>query len=205
MLLSIAANMKLGFFASHGGSNMQAIIDACKTGVIAAVPAVVITNNKDSGAMKRAQNENIPVYHISAKTEGSEEKANLAIFAALEKHGVELIILAGYMKKIGTNILEKYSDRILNIHPALLPKYGGQGMYGKFVHDAVIKAGETETGVTIHLVNDEYDKGRIIAQAKVQVMPGDSAESLGERVLEAEHKLYVNTVRDVVLGHLKLN
>jgi len=192
--------MKLGFLSSHGGSNMQAIIDACKDGRIAASPEVVISNNKDSGALSRAATAGISRYHVSAKALGSEENADREILSILERHAVDLVILAGYMKKIGSNILQKYPDKILNIHPALLPRHGGQGMYGMFVHQAVLKAGEKETGATIHLVNDEYDKGRILAQAKVPVENGDTPESLAKRVLEAEHMLYVDTVAKIAKG-----
>ena len=186
--------MNLGFLASHRGSNMQAIIDACKKGMVAAVPAVVISNNRDSGALERASSEHIPTYHVSVKTEGTEEKADIKICQILEEHDIDLVILAGYMRKIGPHVLKSFSGRIINIHPALLPKHGGQGMYGDKVHAAVLKAGEKETGVTVHVVNEEYDKGEILAQVRVKVQEGDTVETLSKRVLEAEHKIYVETI-----------
>ena len=151
----------LGFLASGQGSNMQVIIDACQNGHLDARPVVVISNNEASAALKRAQNAKIPAYHISIITHpnGLDE----LMVDTLRKHDVDLVILAGYMKKIGQNVLTTFSNRIINIHPSLLPKYGGQDMYGIKVHEAVLAAGESETGVTIHLVNEELDDGHIIA------------------------------------------
>ena len=197
--------MNLGFLASHNGSNMQAVIDACKSGKIAANPVVVISNNKESKALQRAVVEGIAAYHINVKTEGSEDHADIAICSMLEKHAVDLVVLAGYMKKIGKAILERFSDKIINIHPALLPKHGGQGMYGNFVHQAVLTAGEKESGATIHLVNEEYDRGRILAQARVPVETNDTVETLAKRVLSAEHELYVDTISKIASGDLKLS
>ncbi len=197
--------MKLGFLASHGGSNMQAIIDNCNAGKIDAEPAVVISNNSGSGALERAENEGIPHYHISGKTHPGEGQEEQAILDALEKHGVELLILAGYMKMIGKRILRKYENRILNIHPALLPAYGGKGMYGMKVHEAVIAAGEKFSGVTVHLVNEKYDRGKILAQSKVPVMADDTPESLAARVLEEEHRIYSDTIQDIIEGGITLD
>ena len=124
----------LGFLASHGGSNMQAIIDACKTGRLEAKPCVVISNNSDSMALQRAKNEGIPNYHVSAVTHPGRLEDE-EILRTLKRHGVDTVILAGYMKMLGPATLRAYGGRILNIHPALLPKYGGKGMYGKRVHE----------------------------------------------------------------------
>lgn len=189
--------IKIGFLASQRGSNMQAIIEACKQGLVNAEPAVVISNNRDAGALQRAAAEGIAGYHLSVKTEGSEDNLDQAICATLEKHEVELVVLAGYMRKIGETVLKRFRNRIVNIHPALLPKHGGQGMYGMRVHEAVIASGDKETGVTVHLVNEEYDRGKILAQVKVPVLEGESAESLASRVLEAEHRLYVQVIKDI--------
>ncbi|MEO8393075.1 MAG: phosphoribosylglycinamide formyltransferase [Chloroflexota bacterium] len=196
--------MKLGFLASHNGSNMQAVIDACKTGRLKAIPAVVISNNSDSGALARAEREGIAHSHLSTKTHPDADALDAAILQTLVDHEVELVVLAGYMKKVGAKTLRHYADRIVNIHPALLPKFGGQGMYGVFVHQAVLEAGETETGVTIHLVNEEYDRGAILAQRKVAVIAGDSVESLAARVLETEHAFLVETLQKIVDGEIVL-
>ncbi len=196
--------MNLGFLVSHNGSNMQAIIDACKSGKLSAIPIVAISNNKDSGALQRATSECMAVFHINSKTEGSEESADRKIAQVLSSYNVDIVILAGYMRKIGSEILKKFPNRVINIHPALLPKFGGQGMYGHNVHAAVLSAGEKETGVTIHLVNEEYDKGRILSQASVPVLSNDTCESLSKRVLELEHKLYPETIADIVNNKIKL-
>jgi phosphoribosylglycinamide formyltransferase-1 len=159
--------MNIAFLASHRGSNMQSIIDACKTGKLAARPVMVISNNADSGALARAAEEGIPACHLSSQVISDE-------------------------------------DGIINIHPCLLPKYGGQGMYGMRVHEAVIASGDTESGVTIHVVNEEYDKGAILAQQKVPVEKHDSAKTLAERVLAVEHSLYPETICKIVAGEIAL-
>ena len=146
--------VRLGFLVSHGGSNMQAIIDAWKEGRLHAEPAVVISNNSASGGMERARQEGIPAIHLSAATHPDPSDLDAAIARALEAHGVDLVILAGYMKLLGPRTLSRYRGRILNVHPALLPKYGGKGFYGKRVHEAVLAAGERVTGASIHLVDE---------------------------------------------------
>lgn len=191
------APLRLGIIASHGGSNLQAIIDASKMGQLNATTCVVISNNGDSLALTRARNEGISACHLSARTHPEPEALDEAILQALVAHEVDLIVLAGYMKKLGPRTLHHYSGRILNIHPALLPKYGGQGMYGRHVHEAVLAAGERTTGVTVHLVNEEYDSGPIIAQCEVPVCLDDTVETLTERVLQREHEFYVETLRQI--------
>lgn len=196
--------MNLAFLSSHRGSNMQSIIDACKSGKLRANPVLIISNNADSGALERARKEQIPGHHISAKTAGSDSEAEKQILSTLLAHKTDLVILAGYMKRVGSDILSVFEGRVLNIHPCLLPKYGGKGMYGMKVHEAVIAAGDEESGVSIHVVNEEYDKGAILAQEKVAVHKGDTAESLAERVLEVEHSLYVEVLQSIVAGELAL-
>ena len=181
---------------------MQAIINACTAGTLAAAPRVVISNNSQSGALARARQANMAAYHLSERTHG--EALGGAILAALQRHGVEVICLAGYMKKLGAEVLAAYEGRILNIHPSLLPKFGGQGMYGMRVHEAVLAAGERESGATVHLVNEEYDQGRVLAQEKVAVKAGDTPEALQERVLAVEHRLYAATLARIAAGDLKI-
>ncbi len=197
------ATLQLGFLASHGGSNMQAIIDACKAGRLDAKPRVVISNNSEAMALQRARAEGIPHYHISALTHPGprEDKEMLRV---LRMHGVDTVILAGYMKILGPVTLRAYAGRILNIHPALLPKFGGKGMYGKRVHEAVLAAGEKVTGVTIHLVDEHYDAGPIVNQRQVPVLEGDTAETLAARVLVQEHRLYVETLQKICRGEIVL-
>jgi phosphoribosylglycinamide formyltransferase-1 len=183
---------------------MQAIITACKAGVVKARPAAVISNNGDSGALLRAKQECIPYYHLSTKTHPVPEELDSAILDALVSNQVSLVILAGYMRKLGVQTLRYYKGRVLNIHPALIPSHGGEGMYGIRVHQAVLAAGEKETGITIHLADEDYDRGAIIAQSRVPVLPGDTAETLANRVLEREHSFLVETVGKIITGEIRL-
>jgi phosphoribosylglycinamide formyltransferase-1 len=196
--------MNLGFLASHRGSNMQAVVAACRAGVLAANPAVLVSNNRQAEAVARAEQQSIPAYVLNVVTHPDPEALDQAMLDVLRKHACDLIVLAGFMKKIGPRVLAAYRNRILNIHPSLLPKFGGQGMYGRAVHEAVLKAGEKVTGVTIHLVNEAYDEGRILAQAEVPVLPDDNVESLAARVLKREHAFLVETLRDILNGKLVL-
>lgn len=197
--------VRLGFLASGRGSNMQAIIEACKNGKIKAEPVVVISNNATAGALEIARRESIPAFHLSNQTHPDPDLLDQAITETLQHHHADLVILAGYMKKIGPALLGAYRNRIINIHPSLLPKFGGQGMYGIHVHEAVLAAGEKTTGATVHLVEGEYDSGRILKQREVKVMPDDTPESLAARVLEAEHTLYADVLKDIIGGKIILS
>lgn len=196
--------MNIGFLASHNGSNMQAIIDACKNGALQASPAVVISNNSGSGALARAKQEGIPYYHLSGTTHPNPQELDHAILDAMLEHEVDVIILAGYMKKIGPNTLSHFANRILNIHPALLPKFGGKGMYGMHVHEAVISSDESESGVSIHIVDPEYDTGPVIAQTRVPVEPMDTPKALATRVLQREHTFFAETLQKIVTEEIML-
>ena len=196
--------MNIAVFASHGGSDLQAIIDGCKQDKLNATVAVVISNNGDSMALERAKRENIPAYHMSAKKYGSEDLLAEELLGVLEEYQIDMIFLAGYMRMLHVDILTKYHNRVFNIHPALLPKFGGRGMYGMNVHTAVIEAKETETGVTIHRVNAEYDSGEIVAQTKVSVMQDDTPEILAARVLEREHTFLVEVISKIIDGEIAL-
>ena len=194
--------LNLGFLCSHSGSNMQAIIDNAKEGKLCAELCVVISNNHNSGAIEKAKNENIPHYVVNEKTHS--DKVTQEIIRIFKSHNVDTVVLAGYMKLISQSLIETFNNRVLNIHPALLPKFGGKGMYGMNVHKAVIDAKETTTGATIHLVNSNYDEGKILAQAEVPVLPDDTPETLAERVLKAEHKLYSATLIKISNGEIIL-
>lgn len=196
--------LHLGFFASHGGSNMQAIIDNIKKGKLDAIPSVLISNNSNSGAIQRAINENIPYYHISSKTHQNEEDYIQTIIDVLDKHNVDTLVLAGYMKILDKRIISHFNGRALNIHPALLPKYGGKDMYGIKVHQAVIAAKEKQSGVTVHLINENYDDGCILAQSIVEVCAEDTVEILAARVLEQEHIIYSETLQKIALNEIKI-
>lgn len=195
---------RLGFLSSHRGSNMQAIMDACRDGRIAADPVLVISNNRDAMALERAAAAGVPALHLGASIIADEQALDGAIASALREHGVDLVVLAGYMKRIGPRTLAAFPHRIVNIHPGLLPHYGGQGMYGSRVHAAVVAAGETETGITVHLVDGEYDHGATLAECRVPVLPGETADALAVRMLPLEHQLYVDTLARVVSGQLPL-
>lgn len=194
--------LKLGFLASGGGSNVQAIIDSIKSSKLYAEACVIISNNSNAGVFERAKKKNIPHYHISNKT--NPENTTKAIINALKKHDVNMVILAGYMKKIEPELIDAFDGKVLNIHPALLPKFGGKGMYGMNVHKAVLEAGEAFSGATVHLVNKKYDEGRILQQKKVPVLPDDTPESLAERVLQAEHFIYSDTLKKIESGEIKI-
>jgi phosphoribosylglycinamide formyltransferase-1 len=196
--------MNIGILASHNGSNAQAIIDACKAGLLQAVPAVIISNNSNSGAIIRAKQEGIPFYHLSQTIHPQPEKLDQAILDSLHKHNVDIVVLAGYMKKLGPKTLASFKGTILNIHPSLLPKFGGRGMYGIHVHEAVIAAKEKETGVSVHILEDEYDTGPVIAQAKIPVLPNDTPETLQAKVLELEHSFLPKTLQKIVSGDIIL-
>ena len=196
--------LRLGFLASGSGSNMQAIVDACRSGRLQAEPVVVIGNNSTSGAMKRGANAGVPTYHLSGGTHPDQDGLDQAIATALTEHDVSVVVLAGYMKLIGPLTLARFRRRILNIHPALLPAYGGHGFYGRAVHAAVLAAGEKESGVTVHVVDEVYDHGPILAQSRVPVLPADTVDSLAARVLEQEHTLYVDTLQSIASGEISL-
>ena len=196
--------LRLGLLASHGGSNLGAIIAACKEGRIPAAPVVVIGNNSDAFALERARRAGIPTYHLSSRTHPAPGALDAALAETLARYGVELVVLAGYMKRLGPCVLDRWRGRIINVHPSLLPKFGGQGMYGARVHEAVLASGDPVSGVTIHLVTEEYDQGPAIAQREVPVLPGDTAESLAERVLREEHALYVDTIGRIARGDIAL-
>lgn len=194
--------IRLGFLASGRGSNMLAIIDNCKAGKLDAEPVVVISNNADAGALVYARKAGIPAFHLSSNTHEDESVLDQEMTDTLKSHNIDWVILAGYMKMIGSKLLEEFRGKILNIHPSLLPRHGGQGMYGLHVHEAVLASGESETGVTIHMVDGEYDQGRILAQEKVSVEADDTPESLAARVLKVEHELYSETLQGIIEGRI---
>ena len=197
--------LRLGFLSSHGGSNMQAIFDSCKSGRLDARMCVVISNNSRSAALRRARRERVPCYHLSDRTHPGPEALDDAILQTLEKHDVNMVVLAGYMKLLGPKTVTRYRGRVLTVHPALLPRFGGTGSYGRAVHEAVLAAGDRVTGVTIHLVDQIFDHGPIVAQTEVPVLDGDTADSLAERVLRREHQFYSETLHRIQQGEIDLD
>lgn len=196
--------LRLGVLASHDGSNLQAIMDACAQGRLRATVCAVISNNSGSRALDRARDAGIAAYHLSGATHPSPALLDAAICECLERHGVDLALLAGYMRLLGKGVLARYGGRILNSHPALLPKFGGRGMYGGNVHRSVLAAGERVTGVTIHQVDALYDHGAVVARCRVAVMRGDTAAALEERVKRRERRFWVETLSRIARGEIAI-
>jgi phosphoribosylglycinamide formyltransferase-1 len=182
-------DLSIAVFASGGGTNLQALIDASRKGVLNGGIAAVISNNSSAYALERARNESIPAYHISGKTHTERAKYVSMLFEVFDENRINLVVLAGYMKLAPIEVVRRYRSRMINIHPALLPKYGGKGMHGASVHKAVIESGDQLSGATVHLVDEIYDHGAILIQRTVPVLPDDNAESLAARVLKVEHQI----------------
>lgn len=164
-----------------------------------------MSNNSDAGALEVAREHNIPTLHLSQKQFATEEEFNRALLQMLENHDVNLVALAGYMKRLHASVIQRYRNRIINIHPALLPAFGGKAMFGAHVHEAVIASGVKVTGVTVHIVDEEYDHGPIVLQRAVPVEDHDSPETLAARVLKVEHQLYPEAVRLFAEGKVRVN
>ena len=192
--------MRIGVLASHEGTTLQSIIDACADGRINGRVVVVISNNSGSGAVRRAAAAGIETFHLSSATHSSGDSLDAAICDALQRARADVVFLAGYMKRLGPRTLATFPARILNTHPALLPKFGGHGMFGNRVFEAVLAAGESESGVSVHLVDAEYDTGAVVRQERIPVFPGDSVESLKARVQACERELVVNTLAAMASG-----
>jgi len=187
--------LNLCVLASGSGSNLKAIINAQKSGKITSKVVLVISNNSASGALNTAKQNRIPHYHLSGKQFKTEAEFNKKFLSLLKRFKIDLIILAGYMKMINPAIIKIYKNRILNIHPALLPAFGGKGMYGIYIHEAVLKSGADVSGATVHLVNEHYDKGPVVLQKKIKIKKGEDAESLRKKILRVEHKLYPEAIK----------
>ena len=184
--------LRVGVLASGAGTTLQALLDAQIGGDFTVVLA--ISNNSDSGAMKRATQAHVPTLHLSGVTHPDAAISDAAMADALTAADAELVVTAGYLKLVGPATLRRFAGRIINTHPSLLPAHGGQGMYGDRVHAAVLSAGDAVSGPTVHLVTDDYDQGPVVAQAQVQVFAEDSVESLRLRVQQAEVALLLDVV-----------
>jgi phosphoribosylglycinamide formyltransferase-1 len=195
-------NSRIAVLASGGGSNLQAILDhldelgARRGGEV----GLVASDRSDAGALERAARRDIPIAVLASPRE--PEGAQIA--GLLDEHQIDLVVLAGYLKLVPNDVVAKYHGRIVNVHPALLPAFGGPGMYGQRVHHAVIESGARVTGVTAHFVDEQYDRGRIIAQWPVPVFGSDDAGTLAARVLRVEHLLYPRVVDAVAAGRMTL-
>jgi phosphoribosylglycinamide formyltransferase/phosphoribosylglycinamide formyltransferase-1 len=186
---------RLAVLASGRGSNLQAIMEHFENLARERVAQVVLvaSNRTDSPALIRAATASVDIASFDAADDGTE------LLALLKKFRIDLVVLAGYLKKIPSMVIREYSGRIMNIHPALLPAFGGEGMYGARVHEAVIASGAQESGVTVHLVDDDYDRGPIVAQWRIPVEKSDTADSLAARVLRVEHVVYPRAVEMVAI------
>lgn len=189
--------MKISFLASHGGSSAKAIIAAINKDELNAETGILITNNGDSAIHQWCVNNDFPVQHISSNTHENED---VAIQEVLKEAATDIVVCSGYMKMIGLETLASFENRILNIHPALLPLYGGVGMYGDKVHTAVLAAGDTESGATVHIVTQDYDEGPVIGQSQVDILPDDTVDTLRQRVQETETGLYIECLKKFLLG-----
>jgi phosphoribosylglycinamide formyltransferase-1 len=165
---------------------------------------VVISNNGSSGALSRARAAGVPAHHLSSVTHPTPDALDAAITAVLAGQQVDVVFLAGYLKRLGPSALAAFPGRVLNTHPALLPKFGGQGMFGEHVFEAVLASGESESGVSVHLVEASYDTGRVLRQVRVPVAPTDSVQSLKSRVRECEREAVVQTLAAIARGELLL-
>lgn len=184
---------------------MTAVAEACADGRINGDPVLVISNNVAPLAFERASALGIATFHMSRKTHRGDDELDRSICDTLISHQIDLIVLSGYMRKIGPETLGAFHNRILNVHPALLPEYGGKGMYGARVHEAVLDAGEKESGATIHLIDGEYDTGPILVQGRVPVLEGDDVETLSARVASVEHSLFIKALQGISSGEIDLD
>ena len=195
-----AATVSVALFASGSGSNVAALLEHRYTGAVRPCYRCLIGNNSGAPVMALARARGVPAYHVSRHTHPRRAAYVARLEEVLTEHGIELIVLAGYMKLLPVAIVRRWRGRILNIHPALLPRHGGRGMYGMAPHRAVLAAGEQETGVTVHWVDEEYDRGRILMQRTVPVLPADTPDTLARRVRAVEHDTYRRAVEQVAAG-----
>jgi phosphoribosylglycinamide formyltransferase 1 len=194
--------MNIAILASGEGTTLQAVLDACAQGRLPAQVGVVISNNGTAGALRRARAAGVAARHLSAATAGGEVPADRALRDTLLEFDAQWVLLAGYMKRLGPLTLAAFAGRVMNTHPALLPEFGGQGMYGMHVHRAVLAAGREQSGSTVHWVDAHYDTGTVIRQVRVPVAAGDIAESLAARVQAAERELVVEVLAAAAAGRL---
>ncbi len=183
-------------FASGSGSNFQSIINAISTGLLDATITGLVTDRNNIGAIQIANHNKITHSVISPKNFDSESEYEFELLNIINSYQADILVLAGYLKKIPPLVIDIFRNRILNIHPSLLPKYGGKGFYGIKVHEAVIQNGELESGCTVHLVNERYDDGPILGQIKVPVNHDDTPSDLAQRVLAQEHTIYPQVISE---------
>ncbi len=197
--------LRIAVFASGSGSNLEAILQAIENGSLTNISVVAVISNKSSArALQRASSRGIPAVTLSPNTFANEADYLAALSKVLKKEAVNFIVLAGYLKKIPLQLVSEFRGRMLNIHPSLLPAFGGPGMYGIKIHKAVLDRGVRWTGVTIHFVDEHYDTGPILLQKPVPVHTTDTAEDIAKRVLEVEHRIYPEALRLFAEGRVKI-
>ena len=196
--------LKVAVLASGTGTNLASILAATQNGTLSAKIVLVISNRGDAGVLEVARKYGVPALHLSLEQFKSQEELDQAFLSAFKENDVNLIALAGYLKKIGLSIIREYKHRMLNIHPALLPSFGGKGMYGIKVHEAVLDYGCKVSGVTVHLVDEEYDSGAPVLQRCVPVKNDDTPKMLAARVLEQEHQIYIEALQLFAQGKIEV-
>lgn len=198
----MSQRLRLGFLASRNGSSARAIMAAIQSGALNAEVRLMVSNNRNAGALTFAAEQGASALCIP--TQADADAADETLRRALESAGVDLVILSGYLRRLGPKTLTRYRNRVLNIHPGPLPAFGGHGMYGRAVHEAVIAAGASESGACIHVVDEEYDHGPVIARRSVPVLAGDTASDLEARVTAIEPGFFVETLQRLSEGDLAL-
>ena len=196
--------LRCAVLASGQGSNFQALLDRKSSGDLHVEFVLFIGNNGDTGAFAKARRHSIPALLLSPSHFASEAAYTARFLEALRQYRVELIVLAGYLKKLPVPVVRAYNRRIVNIHPALLPAFGGKGMYGSHVHETVIDYGAKLSGITVHFVDEEYDHGPIILQRAVEVLDSDDPHSLAERILKVEHASYWQAIEAIAAGSISI-
>jgi phosphoribosylglycinamide formyltransferase-1 len=196
---------RLGILISGGGTDLQSIIDNIKNGYIPAEIGVVISNKKDAYGLVRAKDNGIPAVYLCKKHYKNNEEFNLAILDQLQQYNIDYVVLAGYLNILSSDVIRAYPNKIINIHPSLIPSFCGKGFYGEKVHQAVLDYGVKVTGATVHFVDEGTDTGPIILQQPVMVKEDDDPESLSSRVLEVEHRILPDAVKLLVEDRLKIH
>jgi len=197
--------MNLAFFASYNGSSAHAITNSCLEEGLNASPTLMLSNNPEANALEWAEKKGLKTYCINKSTHEDPSLRDAEIAKLIQNNRISMIVLSGYMQLIGDDTINAVQGRIINIHPSLLPKYGGKGMFGRNVHEAVKENNETETGITIHQVTDKYDDGKILAQKHISLTPSMTVDDIEQTVRNAEPEFYVETLRKVLKREIELN
>lgn len=192
------SKVRIAVLISGGGTNLQAILDAIQTGELNLQVACVVSNRKEAFGLQRAENSGVPTYYIGKGNYPDEKERDNALLNLIKEEEIDLIVLAGYLSILPSGVIRTFKDRIINIHPSLIPKHCGKGFYGMKVHESVISSGDTTTGVTVHFVDEGVDTGKVIERVQIPVLESDTAETLSKRVLVLEHELLVKVLKDLI-------